>query len=176
MMPGKTIIIAGDRASGKTTYATQVCDWFENKGISYTAILSPGFFEGSERTYYKLLCRPGGQEYLLCQRQADQEYVKGGGFWFNPAAIRAGIDYLQKTGPSAKVVLMDEIGRLEAEGMVWAPVLHTSESWSSHRVICIRTPFIPLIMNIIRSEDLHIIDTGTDFAQMITLLQTLDIS
>jgi nucleoside-triphosphatase THEP1 len=145
------IIISGNIQEGKTTFVQKVVNRLKRKGIVMDGFLSKVIYEGENRVGYRLEALNSQQGELLCKtKEGSDSYPEGwirqGKFYFNPLAIKKGNDILKNTDSSTQLIIIDEIGPLEAKSKGWAPAIqHISEEAISPMLWVVRESLIKKI-------------------------------
>jgi len=61
------------------------------------------------------------EKQVLCRSKIDASFTKIGRFYFNPVAIKSGIQILNNPNISdLELIVIDEIGLFELHGKLWA--------------------------------------------------------
>jgi len=102
------ICITGASDSGKTAVALELAKQLRKKNISFSGVASPAYFTGGRKTeYFVRSLRTGTEKFLLKKSPAGP--VPGGkGFVF--------ADRILARSFNRKVVIVDELGPIEADG------------------------------------------------------------
>lgn len=119
------IIITGPLHSGKTTLALKLVDRLRAETIRVKGILAPGTWTGSVRSGFDLLDLNTSRVCPLAVRTRTSPSLRGMPYTFSRKGIRLGKQLLSpRTCCDARVVFIDEIGKLELAGKGWAPCLN----------------------------------------------------
>lgn len=134
-------ILTGDIGSGKTTAAAGIYEILVNQGFRPGGIISPGFMKNGVKSEYFVRDLMTGTEHLLCSREKNPDWIKLGGFWFDPVSVEFGNDAL--LGAAAvcdSVLFIDEIGPFEMSGNGWHNTLKLLlKTWHKPMVWTVRT-------------------------------------
>ena len=132
-------IVTGRRGEGKTSFVSGLTAGFAEMNLMPDGILaltSPGK-EIPGR--YTLKHIQSGRMIPLCSRKQVRGWQKTGPFYFNPQALEAGNRILTHPGiKNNDLIILDEIGKFELEGRIWAESL----TWLLLNVSC------PLIITV----------------------------
>jgi nucleoside-triphosphatase THEP1 len=117
-------LITGNTQGGKTSYLTELVKLLGKSGLSVGGFLAPGSFESGERSGFKLNNIISGVEIPLASTKETAAWIKYRRFWFNADAFIRGREWIQacleqQTG----IVVIDEVGPMELEGMGWSETL-----------------------------------------------------
>jgi len=101
-----------------------------------------------EKRGYNLLDIDSGVIMPLAQTEPAPEMDHSGRYYFNPAAIKKGIEILSPVRVQEyDVVFIDEIGPWEIAGHGWATSLvHLLEKTEVHLVLCVRTGIVDKVI------------------------------
>ena len=114
------IILAGNKHSGKTTFATELSILLKSNGEKVGGFLAPGKFENNHRTEFDILDLSSGKKMLLSGIN-QEEGEKIGPFRFNVEGQNFGKEILKGQNlKETEIVFIDEIGPLELKGFGWA--------------------------------------------------------
>lgn len=115
----KVYIITGSKQEGKTTFLRKVIENLKSEKVGCSGFLAEGIWdENGKRSGFELVNIVDGVTIPLSNK-SSKNWVKFGSYYFNPAAIEFGNKIIKKALDD-EVVIMDEIGLFELEGMVWA--------------------------------------------------------
>ena len=114
--------IVGPPGSGKTTALRAVAARLRELGLRPGGISQPTVFRGGVKTGYRLRDESNGQERAFARRRKASSPGKPG-FEFDAAGWRWARERILDARRHADIVLVDEIGRLEAEGGGHLPAL-----------------------------------------------------
>ena len=127
-------LITGDTQGGKTSYLFELVKLLRKRGLSVGGFLAPGSFESGERSGFKLKNITSGVELEMASTKETAAWIKFRRFWFNPDAFLQGKEWIRaslQTEPD--VIVIDEVGPMELEGLGWCETLELLKS-SSIRV------------------------------------------
>jgi nucleoside-triphosphatase THEP1 len=113
-------LIHGPRGSGKTTAAERLAEALACRGVEVGGFFQRTMIDGSGQRGYDLVrARDRSQTLPLARRES----ATASGFAFSAPAFRAGFDWLKQDAGSARVLVVDEVGRLEAAGNGHVPAI-----------------------------------------------------
>ncbi len=112
-------MITGGQGEGKTTLFRKVCGLLLNSQVSLSGFYAKGEWDGERRSRFFICDLNSDASRLLCQSTPDASFEKHGRFYFSKDAIQFGHSLLTPETPLS-VCAMDEIGRFELDGFVWA--------------------------------------------------------
>lgn len=113
---GFPILVTGDVGAGKTRACSGVIQELQAEDYEIGGILSPRLMESGVTVGYDVINLKSGErrEFLRSEppdeRKIGRFYLKSGGMEFASAAISRGVD-------EDDLVFLDEVGRLEFEGL-----------------------------------------------------------
>jgi nucleoside-triphosphatase THEP1 len=144
MMPeAKIYIISAPQGQGKTTRCLEIIKQLKSKGKSVAGIIAPGYWEGDQRSAFDLLDVESNQSMPFAQRLEKANWIQAKSFYFNPKALKWGEDSLRKAVGTKDWLVLDEIGKLDLEGMLWGPVFtELIKTPNQNWLICVRDIFV----------------------------------
>jgi nucleoside-triphosphatase THEP1 len=122
----RRIILTGAVQCGKSTLAEKLINRLETKDITMAGILARGLWKNNQREGFDLMDIRTGKVTPLARRSAElappnKDKIP---FSFFEQGVTAGYDALSVAAcKTAEVILVDEIGKLEARGLGWASCL-----------------------------------------------------
>jgi nucleoside-triphosphatase THEP1 len=122
----RVVLISGPLHSGKTTLAGIVSERLRKQGYPVGGILAPGSWKNSVRNGFDLTMLHTGRTIILAERQStpSQDSPDTGPFRFDESALADGRAALHPDiCGDARVIFIDEIGKLELKGLGWASCL-----------------------------------------------------
>lgn len=115
--------VVGSPGSGKTTRVMDLAQRLTNKGLRVGGLVQPVEYENDQRLGYGLRDVFTGEQRPLAQRLPEGKVAAGLGFSFDPATWIWAHERLLEAGGQAQVLVLDELGRLEARGEGHMPAL-----------------------------------------------------
>ncbi|MGE0078248.1 MAG: nucleoside-triphosphatase [Bacteroidales bacterium] len=112
------ILIVGERGEGKTTFVKMLVDKLASAKVKFTGFYALGEGDSNLRIGYRLVLLPENKSLMLSQRIA-QCGTPQKSFEFDTNALAEGEKKLLNA-KFGEVIVIDEIGRMELEGGVWA--------------------------------------------------------
>jgi nucleoside-triphosphatase THEP1 len=114
----KIYIITGKIGSGKTSVIQKLIQKFRFENIPVSGIYSNRILENEKTTGYDVVdISTGGTEKFLRQ-QGDENQQRIGKFYIDAEGLKKGNQILMNS--HSKLIIIDEIGKLELEGRGWA--------------------------------------------------------
>lgn len=134
----KVFLIYGPRGAGKTTTTLKLADELARRGIGVGGYFQRTTSDELDRRGYDLvrfrdrtqtlpLARPGGVEKPGTSTVCS--------FSFSQEAFAAGIEWLKQDAPASQVVVIDELGKLEARGEGHAQALRWALELGDEKVL-----------------------------------------
>lgn len=116
-------LVTGSRGAGKTTFCSALVQAAREAGWKVAGILSPGVYEGTQRTAINAEDLRSGESRRLASR-SDDAPTPGSKHWrFDPAVLDWGNQVFQASA-SSDLLVVDELGPLELErGVGWQAAL-----------------------------------------------------
>ena len=153
-------IVTGERRGGKTTFLTDLVERLNEMNFSADGILAIASSGEEMPASYTMKHITTGKLTPICDRNEVADWERIGPFYFNPAAIDTGNAIL--TNPeilNSDLVIIDEIGKFEIDGMIWA----NSVSWLLSKSTCplilsVRDTFTDQVIEKWGLQDVQIID------------------
>jgi iron complex transport system ATP-binding protein len=131
----RRIILTGAVQSGKSTLAEKLINQLKEKNITMAGILARGLWKNNQRNGFDLVNIRTGKVTPLARRSAELATQNSDKipFSFFEQGVTAGYDALNVARcKSAAIIMVDEVGKLEAKGLGWAsclsPLLALSQS------------------------------------------------
>ena len=122
----RRIILTGAVQCGKSTLAEKLIGRLKTKDIPIAGILARGLWKDNQREGFDLVNVQTGQVTPLARRTADLKTQNSDEipFFFFEQGVAAGYDALSVAAcKNAAIILVDEVGKLEAKGLGWASCL-----------------------------------------------------
>ena len=120
----RVVLVSGPKQSGKTTLVETVIAALAGRGLRIAGILAKGLWKDGLRAGFDLVDLATGQCVPLARRRSAPHPAHGMVFDFFDSGFQAGAVALSlDVCRRADLVVVDEIGRLEAGGEGWAPYL-----------------------------------------------------
>lgn len=116
------VAVVGPRGSGKTTTLMQIVDRLKEHGLTVGGVVQPAVFEEGRRSGYLLREVSSGKDRPFATRAA-RTTKQGLGFEFVPEAWDRARKCIHQARLNDNVVVVDELGKLEARGQGHALVL-----------------------------------------------------
>jgi nucleoside-triphosphatase THEP1 len=120
----RVILVSGEKHCGKTTLVERYLASLVGRDLRIGGILAKGLWEDNARAGFDLVNLSDGSIAPLARRRHHPHPQHKMMFDFLEAGIRAGAQALDaKSCGQSDIVVVDELGRLEARGKGWAPDL-----------------------------------------------------
>lgn len=120
----KRIIITGGLQSGKSTLAEQCVKELADRRLTTAGIIARGLWKDDLRSGFILRDLRTDELIPLAERADSSDTPGRTPFLFSPEGLKAGRAALDKERcRSADAIFVDEVGKLEADGLGWAPLL-----------------------------------------------------
>jgi nucleoside-triphosphatase THEP1 len=114
-------IITGDIGSGKTTCIKNLVTKLKSKNVSVGGFYSLRITENEITTGYNIVNIPTGEEQPFLRLDGRESQEKIGRFFIYPEGLKLGKDSLHRNSfIHSKLIVIDEIGKLELQGGGWA--------------------------------------------------------
>ena len=138
------IIITADRGAGKTTFIRRVASFLAMNNIPHTGFFADGTWERDTRSSFTLNLLPELASIPLCDRSTEG-WLQHGRFRYNPAALNAGCEVITRARPG-EIIIMDEIGRQELEGHIWAGTLNEAINGKNPLLLSVQYQYLDEII------------------------------
>ena len=126
--------VIGPPGSGKTTLLGKLVAELAGRGVGVGGVLQPAQREDRRTLGYALRALPGGEEQPLARARATAP-AGGLGFEFDPAAWTWARSRIGEARRGSPIVVVDELGKLEAAGQGHMPALLEEISGESPGVL-----------------------------------------
>jgi nucleoside-triphosphatase len=118
-------IVTGGQGEGKTTFVQKVIDGLIENGVKCRGIVTPGYYRDDVRAGFSVIDLATGISQPLCSDTPSAGGEQHGRFYFLPEGL--GLGYSALAAPrvpgTADILVIDEVGRFELKGAVWAGCL-----------------------------------------------------
>lgn len=120
----KIFILSGAVAEGKTTCLKKIIAILKEKDIKTAGIICPRMVENNLTMGYDIEDIKSGEKKTFLRIEENTDYQKIGKYSIHPQGLALGMQALSTSQHSDnKLVIIDEIGRLELSGKGWAESL-----------------------------------------------------
>jgi nucleoside-triphosphatase THEP1 len=117
----RVFLITGAVGQGKTRQLQQIIETLKTQGISVGGVLSPRIMEHGITVGYDVIDIGSGERAEFLREMAGDGPEKIGKYAILPAGLEAGLNALKSARESGcRVVVVDEVGKLELEDRGWA--------------------------------------------------------
>jgi nucleoside-triphosphatase len=117
-------IITGEQGQCKTTFLHNLLGLTVGANVRVRGIIAPGHVRDGRRSGFTLVDLATGEHEELCSIDPDPRCEVHGRFYFRPEALAFGRRALVPPDPrSTDLLVVDEVGRFELQGAVWADQL-----------------------------------------------------
>jgi len=159
------IIITGGAHSGKSTLAAGLSEFLKQKNITMAGILALGLWKDNQREGFDLVDLATNVKTVLARRQIDPFNSSMMPFCFFDKGMEAGAKALDpELCRKFKVIMVDEVGKLELKGEGWAPLLEPLLSIESAiHIWIVRDKFLPGVLkkwNLKEAAIVNVNETG----------------
>jgi len=118
-LSNKIFIITGSVGEGKTTQIQKIVETLKNQNISTGGILSPRIIKNGITTGYDVVDIMTNERSTFLRKTSNEKLPQIGRYSILPEGIQKGCNALKKS-LNNKVVVIDEVGRLELNNEGWA--------------------------------------------------------
>jgi nucleoside-triphosphatase len=144
-MPTQNVfILSGAQGAGKTTSLLQLLSELEKRQVALYGFVALGYWERGQRSRFDLVDIRTKKKKLLCINQSRDGFWKQGRFYFNQEAVEWGLGLLPKK--NIGLAVLDEVGRFELDGGVWAPLVERLLKNGNHVLMVVRDVFVQDVM------------------------------
>ncbi|HRQ29992.1 MAG TPA: nucleoside-triphosphatase, partial [Saprospiraceae bacterium] len=141
------ILLTGDYASGKTSFLKELIGALKERKVTFRGFYSPRIMDGTETVGYDLTDAVTGEtmEFL---RNAKEGYIPEiGKYRINYTAIDHFDRILSQPFTGKILIIIDEVGKLEAEGKGWYESIRKLHGQDGIvQLWVVRTKFVPMII------------------------------
>ncbi|MDK2974264.1 MAG: nucleoside-triphosphatase [Methanofollis sp.] len=114
-------IFSGDQGEGKTSFLMRVLADLESAGVRVRGIAAPGHLRDGFRSGFSVLDLVTGTSRELCSVTPSSNCERHGMYYFRSEGLSFGCRALSPAMPgTADLFVVDEVGRFELKGAVWA--------------------------------------------------------
>ncbi len=146
-LSGKVYIIAGSIGEGKTTQVRKIVETLQAKNIPVSGVYSPRIMKNGITIGYDVVDVESDRRETLLRITEREDLVKIGKYSIFPQGLKMGIITLTKSKESkSRVVVVDEIGKLELDNQGWSAGVSELVNSSAILVFAVRDTFSDLIV------------------------------
>jgi len=114
-------IISGERGEGKTGFLLEILAKLLRKGVKVGGIAAPGHINDGVRSGFSVLDLATGMSEELRSVTPSLGCERHGIYYFRPEGLSLGYRALSPPMPgTTDLLVIDEVGKFELEGAVWA--------------------------------------------------------
>jgi nucleoside-triphosphatase THEP1 len=145
----KVFIISGAVNEGKTSFAKRLTEVFKKNNIPVGGILLERVMAGSQTIGYDLVDIESNDKEIFLRLSEETSFERIGKYDIYPNGLEKGISILQPSGQTRnKIVVIDEVGKLELAGKGWAgSLLGLIDASENHLLITVRDSSIKAVIN-----------------------------
>jgi nucleoside-triphosphatase THEP1 len=166
--PIRTVIVAGETGSGKTTMVRAAIERLRARGLRVGGILAPGLLEGGRRTGFDLVDLSTGQTAALAREDAGPHaaHPQWSRFAFSPDGLALGQRAIGPGAFDADVIVVDEVGPFELAGGGWASALdRIAREYTGSLLLVVRASIVDAVKARWGSPDTVTLDVAGTSAQ-----------
>lgn len=150
----RTFIITGDTDGGKTLFIKDLTEFLSLFEPDIQGFCSKGIFTSEGIKDFAMINLSDRSEIHLSTRSPRINYLPAGKFYFNPEAIEKGEAIVDSAIRSkTRILIIDEIGPIELNDMIWAKSLY--RILSEYEGVLIITIRLKLIEKVIEKFMIH---------------------
>lgn len=139
----KTIIITGEKGSGKSTYVNRLVEIVKEKGGKVSGVSSLYFFINGHHEGYDLKLQSDGRIIALARKTEVESYPLKMHYNFDQEALLQGNqELIESANSQADIIVIDEAGILEMNDQGWAPALKVLSTDRNHSIIWVVRPWL----------------------------------
>ncbi|MEE4196120.1 MAG: nucleoside-triphosphatase [Bacteroidales bacterium] len=144
----KIFILTGSIGQGKTTFIQKIVEHFQSKDIAVGGIYSPRVMQGNTTVGYDIIDIHTNQREIFLRQPAADHPQKIGRFGIHLQGLQQGVKALKKScNPSTRIVVIDEVGRLELNDNGWAKTIEELiRNSQNHILLVIRDSFVEKVI------------------------------
>jgi len=122
-------VLTGPVQGGKTSLLKERIALLKKGGIRVMGFICPGTISQGRRSEFQLENIHTGQRVAMGSEKEKKGWVKYRRFYFNPEAFSQGKAWIEKAvSEQADLLVIDEVGPMELEGMGWSEILDFLEN------------------------------------------------
>jgi len=117
-------VLTGKVQGGKTTFITNQIKELRKIGVIVMGMLCPGLITEGRRSEFSLVNIETGHQISMGTEQKKNKWQKYRRFYFNPEAFIKGSEWIKDSlMKSPDLLVIDEVGPMELEGLGWSSTL-----------------------------------------------------
>lgn len=145
----KIFIISGGQGAGKTAKLWRIVRRLDQLNFRLAGFVAEGYWDGNLRSGFDLVNIDNKDRKVLCRNEFAEKYTQIGRFYFNPEAINYGKNLLNiRKNQEMDLLVIDEIGRFELQGKLWAELfMKLIQDSNNNLIITARYIFVDEIIS-----------------------------
>jgi nucleoside-triphosphatase THEP1 len=153
-------IITGAVGQGKTNCVREIIKMFQQENIPVSGVLSPRVVENDETIGYDVVDIKNEKREVFLRRTGGKDLERIGRYYIFPAGLQQGRDALSLANTiDSKMVVIDEVGKLELEDRGWAGCLQSLIDASRHHILLtVRDKFVEEVVQKWDARPFHLYD------------------
>ena len=142
--PQQVFILTGDTGTGKSTFLADLSAILKGLDLHIGGFIARAGRGPAAARSYELMDLASARNLPLASGDPGEGWIKTGGFYFNPEALRLGNHILLDPDiDKFDLVIVDEIGPFELEGRIWSgAVTHLRKNRTRPMIWTVRKPLI----------------------------------
>ncbi|MFO7827268.1 MAG: nucleoside-triphosphatase [Bacteroidales bacterium] len=165
----KVFILTGSIGQGKTTFIQKIVENFQSKGIVVGGIYSPRVMQGETTIGYDIIDINTNEREVFLRQNTAEKNKQIGRFNINLQGLQKGVKAIKNSSnTNTRIVVIDEVGRLELENNGWAKNIEELICNSqNHVLLVIRDHFVEKVIEKWEIKNYQVFDISEkDFASI----------
>ncbi len=165
----KVFILTGSIGQGKTTFIQKIVENFQSKGIVVGGIYSPRVMQGETTIGYDIIDINTNEREVFLRQNTAEKNMQIGRFNINLQGLQKGVKAIKNSSnTNTRIVVIDEVGRLELENNGWAKNIEELICNSqNHVLLVIRDHFVEKVIEKWEIKNYQVFDISEkDFASI----------
>ena len=148
--PGRGVLLSGSIGAGKTRCAERLASELKAQGVSVGGVIQPRFVQNGETAGYTVRDLASGVELFFATLKPPGVAV--GKYFVKEESISFALRAIEWAAREARVLFVDEIGRLELAGEGHAEAVRAALESNALPVLVVRTEFVDRVARAFLSD------------------------
>jgi nucleoside-triphosphatase THEP1 len=160
-------IVTGEKDAGKSHFVKELSYFLHNQNFIVRGFLSVGVSPATGMKRFELLDLLTHDTWPLADLEPKEGHIQCGRYFFNPESIKRGELIIREAlAEKPDLFIVDEAGRCETEGKVWASSIRSVMQSGHNLLLVIRKKNIGRMLAAFEVKDYRIINIDAQSVQL----------